>query len=97
MTQVHHALFELGSTRPLHLCADDATARRLYSSCKATGLLADQTVDALEGPALERLHQLFDVALQNNLASYICHCKSQRKYCRFAVKPASLWERRRPV
>ena len=56
---------------------------RLYHKCLEAGLISkqhDERFQEKEGHGdpvnmdVQRLHSLFDVALQNNLVSLICHC-----------------------
>ena len=61
---------------------------RLYHKCLEAGLISkqhDERFQEKEGHGdpvnmdVQRLHSLFDVALQNNLVSLICHCILSRR------------------
>lgn len=61
---------------------------RLYDKCIEAGLISKQLDERFQekedygnpvNTDVQRLHSLFDVALQNNLTSLICHCILFRK------------------
>uniref|UniRef100_A0A0D9VYQ7 ELYS-like domain-containing protein n=1 Tax=Leersia perrieri TaxID=77586 RepID=A0A0D9VYQ7_9ORYZ len=63
---------------------------RLYYKCLEVGLISKQHDERFQEKEdhsdpvnldVQRLHSLFDVALQNNLASLICHCILYRSLC----------------
>lgn len=50
---------------------------RLYSECIEAGLISKRCDDRFqerEDGDVQRLYSLFDVAMENNLVSLICHC-----------------------
>ena len=47
---------------------------RLYEQCMDAGLIQEEPDSQSESPDVHRLFSFFDVALDNNLVSLICHC-----------------------
>lgn len=50
----------------------DKLQQRLYDECVEAGLISIQNKE--EKDDVQRLHYMFDICLENNLISLICHC-----------------------